>query len=386
MNRNTRRIAMFTMVGMVTFASHSIITEAAEMPIAGIDIVLNEFYQNKLSESETISDYLEPSEYKDLAIAQVTNYVNIRSKAKEKSKIVGKLYNNAAATILKTDGDWLKIKSGTVTGYINADYLIVGEKVEKLAKSVGQRIATVTTETLYVREKASTDASIQTLVPIGEELNVKKELDGWVKVTIDDDIVGYVSSDYVELRTEYEQAESIKEEKARLAAEEAVKRAAEEERRIETASQGIASATYSQQSDKTSNTSNTSNTSTTSTTSSIRSQIVEYALRFNGNPYVWGGTSLTNGADCSGYVQSVFRDKGISIPRNSRSQAGGGREISINNIQPGDLVFYTRNGTINHVALYIGNGKVINASSPATGIRITNYNYREPYKAVSYID
>jgi peptidoglycan DL-endopeptidase CwlO len=120
--------------------------------------------------------------------------------------------------------------------------------------------------------------------------------------------------------------------------------------------------------------------------SSIRKEIVDYALHFEGNPYVWGGTSLKNGADCSGFTQSVFRDKGIDIPRTSRSQAAGGREVSLGNLKPGDLIFYKKNGTINHVALYIGNDKVISASSPSTGIRVSVYNYRQPYKAVSYID
>ncbi|HWT27781.1 MAG TPA: C40 family peptidase, partial [Mobilitalea sp.] len=121
-------------------------------------------------------------------------------------------------------------------------------------------------------------------------------------------------------------------------------------------------------------------------TSSRRSKIVSYALKFNGNPYVWGGTSLTNGADCSGFTQSVFRDNGIYIPRDSRSQASSGTRVSISNIKPGDLVFYSNGSNINHVALYIGNGQVISASSPKLGIRITNIYYRNPVKAVSYIN
>ncbi len=120
--------------------------------------------------------------------------------------------------------------------------------------------------------------------------------------------------------------------------------------------------------------------------SSLRKEIVAYALQFEGNPYVWGGTSLTTGADCSGFMQSVFRDMGINIPRTSRSQAAGGREVSLGNIKPGDLVFYKKNGIVDHVALYIGNENVISASSPSTGIRVSVYNYRKPCKAVSYID
>jgi len=120
--------------------------------------------------------------------------------------------------------------------------------------------------------------------------------------------------------------------------------------------------------------------------SGVRADMVAFAKQFLGNPYVWGGESLTYGTDCSGFTQSVFKDHGISIPRTSKAQAAVGRTVSLDSRKPGDLIFYRKYGTINHVALYIGNDKVISAGSPSTGIRITEYNYREPYKAVSYID
>ena len=119
--------------------------------------------------------------------------------------------------------------------------------------------------------------------------------------------------------------------------------------------------------------------------SGSRAAIVNYALQFVGNPYVAGGTSLTNGADCSGFTQSVFGDCGISIPRDSRSQAAGGIEVPLSAIQPGDLLFYSNGGSINHVALYIGNGQVVHASTAKTGIKISSYNYRTPCKAVTYV-
>lgn len=121
-------------------------------------------------------------------------------------------------------------------------------------------------------------------------------------------------------------------------------------------------------------------------TSSLRLEIVEYAIKFNGNPYAWGGTSLTKGADCSGFTQSVFKSQGINLPRTSKSQAKGGRMVPLNKLNPGDLIFYRKNGNVNHVALYIGNNKVIHASSPKSGIKISKYDYRKPYKAVSYFN
>ncbi|BCN28920.1 C40 family peptidase [Anaeromicropila herbilytica] len=117
----------------------------------------------------------------------------------------------------------------------------------------------------------------------------------------------------------------------------------------------------------------------------LRKKIVRYALQFRGNPYVWGGTSLTRGADCSGFTQSVFRDNGIRIQRTSRTQATGGKVISESKLRPGDLIFYARSGRINHVGIYIGKGKVISASSARTGIRVTYYKYRKPVKMVSYV-
>lgn len=120
--------------------------------------------------------------------------------------------------------------------------------------------------------------------------------------------------------------------------------------------------------------------------SSLRKEIVEYALQFKGNPYVFGGTSLTKGTDCSGFTQSVFKSKGIRLPRTSGEQAKGGKDVPLKDLKPGDLIFYTKNGQINHVALYIGKKKIIHASNPSSGIKISKYDYREPYKAVSYLD
>ena len=112
--------------------------------------------------------------------------------------------------------------------------------------------------------------------------------------------------------------------------------------------------------------------------SNTRIDLCQYAKQFVGNPYVWGGTSLTKGADCSGFVQSVFKQFGVSLPRSSRQQVGVGTKISLADAKPGDLIFYAKGGTINHVALYIGDGQVVHASSPKTGIRISNATYRTP--------
>ena len=399
------KIITYCMIGVFAFAGQTAIAKAEEIPIAGIDLVLDNFFQNSESDSSNIEKYLSSDvskDYEDISFAKVTNYVNIRNSANEEGQILGKLYNNSAATILEKSGDWYKVKSGLVTGYIKAEYLITGAEADKLAQDIGTRIAVVMVTTLKVREKASTAASVLTLVPIGDELIVEEESDGWIRVVWEGNKTGYVSAEYVELKTEYEEAVSIEEEQERLEAEQAalqeeqVRLSAEqdavkaEQKRLaaKKASKQIQNSNTVVDSNKTSSDNTSKNdklNETNSDTSSIRNKIVEYALQFVGNPYVWGGTSLTQGADCSGFTQSVFRDNGISIPRTSRTQAISGSRISVDNLQPGDLIFYDRNGTINHVGIYIGNGKVISASSPETGIRITNYNYRQPYRVVSYI-
>lgn len=393
MNGTTRKIAIGCMIGTLTFAGQLNVAKAAERPIAGIDVVLSEFYENSENKNINIKEFLKTdliSEFKDLGIAQVTNYVNIRKKASEDSEIIGKLYNNSAATILDKEGDWYKVKSGTVTGYIKSDFLITGKKVDEIADKVGTKIATVNATTLKVREKASLDARVLSLLPIGEEVSVKKEQKDWIKVVYADGHTGYVSADYVDIRTEFKEAISIEEERAQLLreAEEKAKKAEQERKKAQARSnaRNSSSSTKKVSSSKSTSSGTTKSLSTKSeSSSSLRNDIVNYALKFEGNPYVWGGTSLTNGADCSGFTQSIFKHFGIRIPRTSRSQANSGRKVSVKTMQKGDLIFYSKNGRINHVAIYIGNGKVIGASSRKEGIKIKNYNYRTPVKVVSYI-
>ena len=428
MNRNRKRIVMGCFIATLTAGTgllataapsvmpgqyvQEIVDSTADFPEAGVSLALDKTaIAVKAEEQEaaaaeavaaaevaaTIEASVQPtvaSPYADIAIAQVNNYVNIRSTPGEEGEILGKLYNNSAATIVGEEGEWYKITSGTVEGYVKAQYVVSGQAAEAIAAQVGHRIATVTTETLRVRDDVGLDAPVQTLVPLGEELDVKEELDGWVRVALDDDVEGYVSADYVEIRTEFVQAESIEEEKARLeeekrqkeAAEEAARKADEEAKAKAAKKKAEAEAAAAQaQAEKEAQAATIQSNLSAADVSGIRQTIVNYALQFVGNPYKSGGTSLTNGADCSGFVQSVFRDCGISIGRSSRDQAAGGTAIAVSDVQPGDLLFYSNGGSINHVALYIGNGQVVHASNPRNGIRISNYNYRTPCKAVRYV-
>ncbi|MBU9739042.1 SH3 domain-containing C40 family peptidase [Diplocloster agilis] len=380
MNSKYLRIATGCLVGAITFSGMTMSAAAGTAGVtAGIGAVLTEAETANPNVDAQIKEYLVPtvkSEYSDIAIAQVDNYVNIRDSASEEGQILGKLYNNSAATVQGSEGDWYQITSGSVTGYVKGEYVVTGEAGEELAKQVGHRVAKVNTTTLYVRQEMNTESTILTLVPIDEELDVVEELDGWVKVSLDADVVGFVSSEYVDIRTDFVQAESIEEEQARLAKEEAAKQAA----------QNAARQADANSKSKSSKSGDSAVPTSGGEASGSRAAIINTALSVVGNPYVAGGTSLTNGADCSGFTMAVFANNGVGIPRDSRSQAAGGREISMDSVQPGDLLFYSNGGSINHVALYIGNGQVVHASTPQGGIKVSNYNYRSPVKAVSYLN
>ena len=342
----------------------------------------------------------EPSKYENVGISIANDYVNIRKRPSEDSKIRGKLYRGAAATIEKTKGDWVKISSGSVNGYIKKEYLAIGEEAEKVAEKFGKKIATVNTTTLKVRQKKSTESLVVTLIPDEESYNVVNEFDKWVKIKVDGDTKGYVAKEYVDISIEFDDAISIKEEK------EAARRKAEAEAAAAEAEAAAAAYEQSQQSyseptqqsyqqsDSGSSNSGSSNSGSSNSGSSnggsstgstyknqgtgTGSDVAAYAQKFVGNPYVYGGTSLTKGADCSGFVMSVYARFGYSLPRVAASQAGSGTKVSLDSVQPGDLIFYGGSSGINHVAMYVGNGTVVHASNETDGIKYSDMFYRTP--------
>lgn len=276
--------------------------------------------------------------YTHLGICNVQdNNLNIRKEPDESGKMVGKLPKNAACEVISSENGWAYITSGKVEGYVKEEYLLTGFDAKKRGEELASTVAVAITDGLNVREEPNTECAVITQIATGEILDILEiGEDGWIKVDLDGDGV-YVSADYVEVKSDLNTAITMTE---------------------LFYGQGV---------------------------SDVRVDLCQYAKQFLGNAYVWGGTSLTKGADCSGFVMSVFKKFGISLPHYSGAQAKCGKSITASQLTAGDLVFYAKGGTINHVAIYIGGGQVIHASSPKTGIKISAYNYRTPCKMVKIL-
>lgn len=305
--------------------------------------------------------------YDRLGVAKVNSYLNVRNKPGESSRIVGKMTKNSGCNIYKVNKGWAKIVSGKVKGYVKASYLVKDQQAEELAKKIANLRISVNTETLNVRYLPSTDAGIYDQISEEDEYDIYKRdltktwlkkyvskhckksdlknidtkemynnLENWMCISIDNE-KAFVSKDFVKVTFNLDRAVSINE-------------------------SGLASKTSSDSSD-----------------SSNLTNMVNYAMQFLGNPYVWGGTSLTNGTDCSGFVMRIYEHFGYSLPRTSAAQAGATKTVSSGDVRPGDLFFYGSGG-VSHVAMYIGNGQIIHASNPRTGIKISSAYYRTPVK------
>ena len=275
--------------------------------------------------------------YTNLGMSVISSgNLNIRQEASTDSEVVGILTNHNACELLEDAGEWYKVTSGKVTGYVNKQYLVTGDEAESIAEQEIKTVATVNTETLNVRAEKSTEAAVLSQVGNSEAFTVNSVADGWVVISVDDS-VGYISQDYVTLAQALPTAKTIEQVKY---------------------GDGV---------------------------SDVRASVVSYALQFVGNRYVWGGTSLENGIDCSGFTMRILGKYGISLPHSSKAQPSYGTKISASEAQPGDLFFYGSGRSISHVAIYIGNGQIVHASNKRDGIKVSNAFYRSPICVTRYL-
>ncbi len=347
------------LLGETTYVSAGFLS--GDEALGGVSFYLDKYYENVNSSDEGASGALLADVVTipdNVAIANVNDYVNIRSGAGTSFGVVGYLPKNAMCIVLEVteDNGWAKIESGTVTGYVSTDYLYMGEEGRVKAEELAKLMATVNAGTVNFRSTPDTTSpdNILATVTNGEALvvieetvvNKEDETTLWVKAYLDD-MEGYIAKDLVTVAYDWIRAVSM------------------------TSIVGADSA---------------------SNLSALRAAIVIEAKKHIGLRYVWGGNSLKTGADCSGFCIAVYKAVGIntsSIPRQSTEMAGcsKGKKVSLANAKPGDLVFYgDKNGRVNHVAIYIGNGQIIHEAGRASGCKISSVNYRTVVKIKNFID
>ncbi len=337
--KNLQGIAIGSEIAKDKEADKEIVVEqkpVADASMAGISIVLDQYFAVvdkgglSLSAKVEIESITNPEvaakvellkKYENLGVAVVDSYLNVREEPHAEGRIIGKMVNKSACSILEEVNGWYRIESGEVSGYVSSAYIVTGEEAMAIAMEDAALRARVNTEELNVRKGPGVEFEAITQITTNERYEVVGQENGWTQIELASGETAYVSTDYVVV--EYSLLEAVKFEP-------------------------ISAATQ------------------------FRLDVVNYALQFLGNPYVWGGTDPWTGADCSGYMQYVMATYGITLPRVSWQQAGAGVAVSLENLQPGDLVFYGTGGVVNHVAMYIGNGQIVHAISESRGIGITS--------------
>ena len=368
-----QKVVLSAMAGAIMIPGSVLSVTAAEeteeqpfIQASGIESVLEECYETDVKDNINLylvpteeGEYLnmafvptEEGEYLNMAFSDTGDYTYIRSAPDENSDWVGKLYKDSAAQVLEYLDGWTKIRSGSAEGYVPSDTLITGSEAEQCAEEYENNTVTVTARVLNVRAGQGTDAEILTQITEDEQYQVTGDpVNGWYPVKVGD-VDGWVSGEYVTEETSYSYGETKEEEEKRIAEEERKEQEAEEQQAAEAAASSVTGTDVSGQA------------------------VIDYACQFVGNPYVWGGTSLTNGADCSGFVQSVYAHFGVSLPRTTYDMVNSGYAVSYEEAQPGDLILY---GDCSHVGLYMGDGNIVNALNSDRGICICSATYTNIY-------
>ncbi len=362
-------------------------------------------------DAATEKSSLKQEEKIELAVAAPNVYLNIHTDASLGSEVIGKLYSNDVAKILQDNGgDWVKIKSGSLVGYVLGEYLVKGDEAALLSELVKKNVAVVDNSENEVKvHKNKSEKNVIMTVSQGEQIevreNMEEETDGWIEVATENG-KGYVKMEDVSVTDSYPVAETAEEqqerienatvkdiaddaqkkaEKASEVAQAAAQKAEEaasivedenaeptkaEEKAAETA---LAVAEKAQiAADNTKETAETAKKEMLNHGAETGQAVADFALQFVGNPYVWGGSSLTHGTDCSGFTMAVYSNFGVGLPHYDASQRGYGIGIdSLSDARPGDLIcFY------GHVGIYIGDGMMVHASNARDGIKVSRADYR----------
>ena len=391
MNKKIKRISIHTKLFGMALASMLLLAPtyaqaAGTTSFAGINLdpAQGDFRGVTLNQEEllaagaaSLEAQEEENEYADLAIAKVDKYVNVRDLPSTEGKVLGKIYNGAVAHVIETAGeenDWFHVTSGSVEGYIKAEYFIYGEDAAEAIEDVVTRYAVITAQRLNVRKDTTTDSKRIGYLDQGEKAKIVENCGDWLKVEYAQGQTGYVSAEYVEITEEFTYAISIEEERAEIARQKTLAERKKQEEADKAAQQKAAQeAEAAQQAEAQANVTATQILPAAGyeTTAELRDSLVEYALQFVGNPYVNGGNSLTNGTDCSGFTKLIYGEYGYSLGRTPASQlSSAGRSIDYSEIQKGDIICYSSNGgkSCTHVAIYVGDGMIVHAANSKKGI------------------
>ncbi|MBQ9277869.1 MAG: C40 family peptidase [Lachnospiraceae bacterium] len=353
--------------------------------ILGVKVVEEEKDVEEKEDQNTKATNVASSSYIDFsnkAIVTTSGQVNIRKDADVNSGKVGIINNGGLVTVIDKGSEWSHIKSGNCEGYIKNEFLAFGNDAKNYAEKNLQMVAVVNATTLRLRESDSEESECLTLLTGGEEYGIVNQGDAWTKVEVDAGLSGYVKNEYISISYRTSRAVAVN-----------TSETSSETANSDTASGATTQAANNNDNQTTAAQATTAAPSSDATTSAPVSnapavnpnaqEVCNYALQFVGNPYVYGGSSLTNGTDCSGFTMSVYANFGVYLPHSSSAQANCGTEVSLSEVAPGDIIFYKNGGTtIGHAALYIGNGQVVHASTEKTGIIVSNMYYSTPCKAI----
>lgn len=349
---------------------------------AGVETVLARDYSEDifgmiLTEKDTTEvAEQEYSEYSDFAIANVTNYVNVRTEPNTDSEVVGKMYDNSVAQILSVVGEggeeWFQVISGNVEGYIKSEYFIYGEEAAAVIDDYVTRYVVVKADRLNVREEPDIMASRIGYKDFGEKARLLEYGKEWSKILYASEKEGYVSSEYISIEEHFTYAKSIEEEQKELEAQRMLQQRALEEEGASPENTTIRV---------------TPPPTDYTNVSELRSAIVNYAMQYLGNRYISGGQSLEKGTDCSGFTCYIYAVFGHSLSRTPQGQWGSnGRNITVEEARPGDIVCYSSNGSrCSHVGLYIGDGKIIHSANSRKGVIISDIYYDNTFIGIKNV-